>query len=108
MSVFDGPLLALLKEHPQALRVIPVIFEKKAVNMREFTFYGQMTEKTAREVREGLRQKWGLIVVLDPDEKTTNDMEIRLTKEGEEVARALLSAEPALETGRRKARADRA
>lgn len=99
-------LLELLEKAPQAIRVIPVIYEKRSVNMREFLFYGKMSEKKGREVRDMLRSEWGLLIVVEePTERTTNDKELHLTKEGEEVARILMTLEPVLETGKKKARA---
>ena len=41
-----------LLDHPQAIRLIPIIQEKGTLNMREFTFYGRMSERTARALTQ--------------------------------------------------------
>lgn len=89
---------------PQAVRVIPHILAKGSLNMREFIFLGKMSEKKGKQVRDQMEKAWGLITVTEPEERTTNDIAIRLTREGEEVARILKSIDPVLETGKRKTR----
>ena len=94
-----------LFEDPRALRVMFHLLAKGSpINMREFIFAAEITLRTAKPLRERMEKEWGVLAVGEPKIRTTTEMEIRLTREGEEIARKLAEVHPLFEVAKRKAR----
>jgi hypothetical protein len=87
-----------LLDDPASLRILRLLLNGP-MNMKTFTYESRKSPKHAKTLRENM-ERLGLLVV---DEAARATFDIRLTREGEQIAKLLLEVDPILETAKRKA-----
>jgi hypothetical protein len=96
----DEPLKdPVLKDVRIQRLVLYLLLKGEPINMREFVFAAEISINNGKPLRERM-EELGLLMVSEPKIRTGTDLEIRLTKEGEEVGRKLLETHHASKRAR--------
>jgi hypothetical protein len=87
----------------QVIRKLRILVKEGPVNMRAFTFHAEMAPRHSEALRHRLVEL-GLVQVDSQSIRGARNLEIKVTKEGEELLKTLSAPRAVVERARRKAK----